>query len=107
MYGGYRSFLEIELADSVATKTAYEASFNELFNIYIYKVADQREIDGKKKLTREEIRGAAMSESDKLRELRQHIMTQDAIVTRVTGLLAAYKACYDAVSRIVTLRNLV
>ena len=64
-------------------------------------------INGKKKLTREEIRGAAMSESDKLRELRQHIMTQDAIVTRVTGLLAAYKACYDAVSRIVTLRNLV
>ena len=106
MYGGYRSYLEVELADSVAIKTAFESHFNELYNIYIYQVAEQRETDGKKKLTREEIRGAAMTNNDQLRELRTKIMGQEAIVTRVGGLLAAYKACYDAVSRVVTVRNL-
>ena len=47
-----------------------------------------------------------MTNNEQLRELRTKIMSQEAIVIRVGGLLAAYKACYDAVSRVVTLRNL-
>ena len=38
--------------------------------------------------------------------MRKEIIEQEAIHTKVAGLLNAYKAAYDAVSRVVTLRSL-
>ena len=46
-----------------------------------------------------------MSTYEQLRELKREIIEQDAVYTKVSGLLSAYKAAYDAVSRIVTLRT--
>lgn len=55
MFGGYKAYLENQLADVTATKTALEAAFNERYSTAIYKLADEREEEGKKKLTREEV----------------------------------------------------
>ena len=41
-----------------------------------------------------------------LKQLKQELIEQEAIHTKVAGLLNAYKAAYDSVSRIVTLRSL-
>ena len=106
MFGGYKAYLENQLAEITATKTAIEASFNDNYSAAIYKLADEREAEGKKKLTREEVRGAAFSVYPALPELRKEIMAHEAIYIRITGLLAAYKAAYDSVSRVITIRNL-
>jgi hypothetical protein len=106
MYGGYKAYLETELSGVTATKTALEAAFNEKYSTAIYTLAEDREQQGKKRLTREEVRGAAFSIYPGLIELRKQIIDQEAIYIRVSGLLNAYKSAYDAVSRIVTLRNL-
>ena len=104
-YGGYKAYLETQVAEVSSKKNALEAAFDEGYATAIFKLAEERESEGKKKLTREEVRGAAMSTYAQLRELKREIIEQDAVYTRVTGLLSAYKAAYDAVSRIVTLRT--
>ena len=104
-YGGYKAYLETQVAEVSSKKNALEAAFDEGYATAIFKLADERESEGKKKLTREEVRGAAMSTYEQLRELKREIIEQDAVYTRVVGLLSAYKAAYDAVSRIVTLRT--
>ena len=104
-YGGYKAYLETQVAEVSSKKNALEAAFDEGYATAIFKLAEEREAEGKKKLTREEVRGAAMSTYAQLRELKREIIEQDAIHTRVVGLLSAYKAAYDAVSRIVTLRT--
>ena len=106
MFGGYRAYLESQLADITAKKGAIEAAFDEGYASAIYKLAEERENEGKKKLTREEVRGAALIRYDSLRELRREVIEQEAVHTKVSGLLNAYKAAYDAVSRVVTLRTL-
>ena len=107
MFGGYRAYLEYQLADVTAKKSALEAAFDEGYATAIYRLADERENAGKKKLTREEVRGAALDKYDSLRELRRELIEQEAIHTKLAGLLNTYKAAYDAVSRVVTLRALV
>ena len=104
-YGGYKAYLETQVAEVSSKKNALEAAFDEGYATAIFKLAEERESEGKKKLTREEVRGAAMSTYAQLRELKREIIEQDAVYTRVVGLLSAYKAAYDAVSRIVTLRT--
>ena len=106
MFGGYRAYLEHQLADVTAKKSAMEAAFEEGYATAIYRLAEERELEGKKKLTREEVRGAALTRYDNLRELRREVIEQEAVHTKVAGLLNAYKAAYDAVSRVVTLRTL-
>ena len=104
-YGGYKAYLETQLADVSSKKNALEAAFDEGFATAIFRLAEEREEEGKKKLTREEVRGAAMSKYEQLRELRREVIEQEIVHTRISGLLSAYKAAYDAVSRIVTLRT--
>ena len=104
-YGGYKAYLEMQVSEVSSKKNALEAAFDEGYATAIFKLAEERESEGKKKLTREEVRGAAMSTYAQLRELKREIIEQDAVYTRVVGLLSAYKAAYDAVSRIVTLRT--
>ena len=104
-YGGYKAYLETQLADVSSKKNAIEAAFDEGYATAIFRLAEEREEEGKKKLTREEVRGAAMSKFEQLRELRREVIEQEIVHTRVAGLLSAYKAAYDAVSRIVTLRT--
>ncbi len=106
MYGGYRAYLEIELSSVQSKLKVLEGAFTEEYNIFIYTLATKREAEGLKKLTREEIRGATMTESSALKQLRKQILEEESIATRLGGLLNAYKAAYDAVSRVVTLRNL-
>ena len=106
MFGGYRAYLEYELSDITSKKSALEAAFDEAYSTAIYRLADERENEGRKKLTRDEVRGAAFDKYNSLKVMRKEIIEQEAIHTKVAGLLNAYKAAYDAVSRVVTLRSL-
>ena len=90
-YGGYKAYLETQVAEVSSKKNALEAAFDEGYATAIFKLAEEREEEGKKKLTREEVRGAAMSTYAQLRELKREIIEQDAVYTRVVGLLSAYK----------------
>ena len=105
MFGGYRAYLESQLADITAKKGAIEAAFDEGYATAVYKIASTRESEGQKKLTREEIRGAVLDTYSSLKELRREVIEQDTVYKKVAGLLNAYKAAYDAVSRIVALRT--
>ena len=104
-YGGYKAYLEAQVADCEAKRKALEAAFDEGDATAIFRIAEEREDGGQKKLTREEVRGAALSKYPSLKELRQEIIEQSALHQKMGGLLNAYKSAYDAVSRIVTLRT--
>ena len=103
-YGGYKAFLESQIADAQAKKNALTAAFDEGFATAVFRIADERETAGQKKLTRDEIRGAVMDKYEQLKELKREIIEQEAIETRINGLLNTYTTAYNTVSRVVTLR---
>ena len=105
VYGGYKAHLERELADISSKKNAYEAAFEEAYSAAIFKLADERETIGKKKLTREEVRGAAFGTYDELKEMRKTVIEYETIHTRIEGLLKSYTSGFQTVSRIVALRT--
>lgn len=105
LYGGYKAFLENKLADVDSAKSATKAAFEEGFATAVYRITETRESEGKKKLTREEVRGAALSSYPQLRELSRETIELDAEYTKLSGLLSAYTSAYHTVSRIVSLRT--
>ena len=105
VYGGYKAYLESQVADEEAKKTALESYFDEGCAKASFRVNNDREEDGKKKLTREEVRGAVLDGFEELWELRQAVIEQEAIYIKVKGLLTAYSSAFNAVSRVVALRT--
>ncbi len=105
LYGGYKAYLESQLADIDSAKSALKAAFEEGFATAVYKISEDREAEGKKKFTRDEIRGAATSLYPQLRELSREIIEQEALHTKISGLLNAYSSAYHTVSRIISLRT--
>lgn len=104
VYGGYKAFLESQVADAQAKKNALNAAFDEGFATAVYRIAHEREEEGKKKLTRDEIRGAVMDTYESLKELKRDIIEQEAVETRIIGVMNTYTTAYNTVSRVVTLR---
>ena len=104
VYGGYKAYLETRIADVKAKKSALSAAFDEGYATALSRIADERETEGKKKLTRDEIRGVALDNYSQLKELRQEIIEQEALEIQVEGLLNTYTTAYNTVSRVVTLR---
>ncbi len=105
VYGGYKAYLECQVADVEAKKTALESYFDEGYAKASYRVNSGREDEGKKKLTREEVRGAVLEEFPELWELKQSVIEQEVLHTKVKGLLTAYTSAFNAVSRVVALRT--
>ena len=105
LYGGYKAYLESRLADVDSVKSATKAAFEEGYATAVYRITEDRETEGRKKLTREEVRGAALSAYPQLRELSREIIEQEAEYTKLSGLLNAYTSAYHTVSRIVSLRT--
>ena len=104
LYGGYKAYLESRVADIEATKNALKAAFDEGYATAGYKMAEDRESEGKKKLTRDEVRGAALANYPQLRELSREIIEYEATYVKMSGVLSAYTSAYHTVSRIVALR---
>ena len=105
VYGGYKSYLEAQVADEEAKKTALESYFDEGYAKAGYRINNDREEEGKKKLTREEVRGAVLDGFEELWELRQAVIEQEAVYIKIKGLLTAYSSAFNAVSRVVALRT--
>jgi len=104
VYGGYKAYLETRIADVKAKKTALSAAFDEGYATALSRIVEEREEAGKKKLTRDEIRGVALDNYSQLKELRQEVIEQEALEIQVDGLLNTYTTAYNTVSRVVTLR---
>ena len=104
VYGGYKAYLETRVADVKAKRSALSAAFDEGYATALSRIAEERELEGKKKLTRDEIRGVALDNYSQLKELRQEIIEQEALEIQVDGLLNTYTTAYNTVSRVVTLR---
>ena len=105
VYGGYKAYLECQVADVEAKKMALESYFDEGYSKAIYRVNDEREVEGRKKLTKEEVRGAVLDRYTELWDLRQTLIEYETIYTKVKGLLIAYTSAFNAVSRVVALRT--
>ena len=104
VYGGYKAYLETRVADVKAKKSALSAAFDEGYATALSRIAEEREVEGKKKLTRDEIRGVALDNYSQLKELRQEIIEQEALEIQVDGLLNTNTTAYNTVSSVVTLR---
>ena len=104
LYGGYKAYLESQLADCDAKRSALEAAFDEGLATAMYKLNSEREAISRKP-TKDEVRGEALDTYPQLRELRREVIEQDSLHKKLSGLLNTYKAAYDAVSRVVALRT--
>ena len=104
MYGGYKAYLESQVADCEAKCGALTAAFDEGFVTALHRLNEERP-SGVRKPTKDEIRGEIMDRYDQLRELRREVIEQEALRKNMIGLLNTYKAAYDAVSRVVALRT--
>ena len=104
LYGGYKAYLESQLADCDAKRSALEAAFDEGLATAMYKLNSERETTSRKP-TKDEVRGEALAKYSQLRELRREVIEQDSFHKKHSGLLNTYKAAYDAVSRVVALRT--
>tara|TARA_R100000656_G_scaffold119922_1_gene93984 strand:+ start:369 stop:866 length:498 start_codon:yes stop_codon:yes gene_type:complete len=105
IYGGYNAFLQTKVSDIEATLGALEASFNEGYSKASYRLSSEHEQAGKKKSTKDELKGEIMERYDALVQLRRDIIEQTAELQRLRGLLDTYKEAYGTVSRVVTLRT--
>ena len=104
VYGGYKAYLETRIADVKAKRTALSAAFDEGYATAVSRIAEEREEAGKKKFTRDEIRGVVLDNYSQLKELRQEIIEQEALEIQAEGLLNTYTTAYNTVSRVITLR---
>ena len=105
MYGGYKAYLETKVADIEASVGAYDAAFTEGYNTALYNITKEYEEEGKKKPTREELRGEILSKFKSLKEQRQDLINLQAQLKKITGLLNTYTTAYNTVSRVVALRT--
>ena len=104
MYGGYKAYLESQVADCEAKCGALNAAFDEGFSTALHRLNEERP-SGVRKPTKDELHGEIMSRYDQLRELKREIIDQETLRKNMIGLLNTYKAAYDAVSRVVALRT--
>ena len=105
MYGGYKAYLDTKVADIEASVGAYDAAFTEGYNTALYNIIKEYEKEGKKKPTREELRGEILSKFKSLKEQRQALINLQAQLKKITGLLNTYTTAYNTVSRVVALRT--
>ena len=105
MYGGYKGYLETKVSDIEATVGALDAAFNEGYSSALFKVAQGYDDSGKKKPTREELRGEILTKFESLSELRKDLIEHQALLKKSSGLLNTYTTAYNTVSRIVALRT--
>jgi len=100
VYGGYRAYLEAELAYIDSKRGMLESTFEEGLNRMIYVLQSQKD----KKATKEFLRGEALATNPQLKKVRQDLIETEAIYARVKGLRDAYKASWETVSRVVAIR---
>ena len=57
------------------------------------------------KLNKDAVRGQALATNPGLKKIRQELIEIEGLYSRIMGIRNAYKALYDAVSRVVALRS--
>jgi len=106
MYGGYTSYLEVEVAESESKLSALQAAYDDGTAKAMNRIAKAREEEGKKKPTRDELKGEVLDSYNQLQEIRRDIIEEEVYVIRIRGVLKAYDKIYAAVSRVVGLRTM-
>jgi len=99
-FGQIRAYLEAQVSYHNSKCSILESVFEESMNKALFELSSKYT----KKPTKEIMRGEAVQSNPHLKKLRQELIEEDALYRRVIGLRDAYKAAYDAVSRIVALR---
>ena len=104
-YGAGKAYLEAELSNIESKKALIEDIYNDAFATTSYEIVGKREKEGLKKLTREELKGAVLSVSAHLVELKEQLREGKARQILVEGELKSYSSLYNAISRVITLRT--
>ena len=105
MYGGYKAYIETELADQEAIVGALEASFVEDYSIAHFKVGREYTELSMRKPTKEELRGEILTKFPDILAAKQKIIDEKVKLEKVSGLLNTYTTAYNTVSRVVALRT--
>lgn len=100
VYGGYRAYLENQLAYVDSKKGLLESTFEEGLSRMFYVLQGQKE----RKVIKEVLRGEALATNPRLKKVRQDLIEVEALYARIKGLKEAYRAAFDTVSRIIAVR---
>lgn len=105
MYGGYKAYIETELADQEAVVGALEASFVEDYATAHFNIAKEYEELPIRKPTKEELRGEILTRFPDILATKQRIIDEQIVLKKISGLLNTYTTAYNTVSRVVALRT--
>ena len=105
MYSGFKAYLERELSKRESERNALEAAFEEGYSKAMFTLYKEREVEGKKKPVKEEIRGEIFIKYPGLENRRKEIIEKEISVRELGGLLSTYTTAYNTISRIVALRT--
>ena len=101
VYGGYKSYLETQLAIVESKKGIIKSNFEELLAKELYQLSTQYT----KRPTKEFLRGEALTKNKDLNDLRNELTKIESLYYRVAGLKDSYATAFFTVSRIITLRE--
>lgn len=104
IFGGYRAYLEAQLAYIESRRGILEAGVEEGTRKMLYQL--EQEYQDKKKPNKEALHGEAVANNPSLKDLKKQYIEETAISVIIRGKLQAVKAAYDAASRVVALRSL-
>ena len=100
LYGGYRAYLEAQLAHLESKRQVLDSSFEEGMSRSMFLLSQGRE----KKPLKEALHGEAIANNSLLRKTKQDLIELNGLHARVLGMRDAYKSLWDTVSRIMSLR---
>ena len=100
-YGGYKSYVEGQLAYAESRRGVIESTFEEGLAKALFEVQQKYE----KKPIKEALRGECLQTYPELKVARMELIEVEALCSRLRGMREAYKSAFDTVSRIVALRT--
>lgn len=100
LFGGYRAYLEAQLAYLESKRQVLDSSFEEGMSKSMFLLSQGRE----KKPLKEALHGEAIASNSLLRKTKQDLIELNGLHARVLGMRDAYKSLWDTVSRIMSLR---
>ena len=104
-YGAGKAYLEAELSNIESKKALIEDIYNDAFATTSYEIVGKREKEGLKKLTREELKGAVLSESEDLKKYKEQMREAIGRYLVIEGELKSYSSLYNAISRVISARS--
>lgn len=105
LFGGWRSYLEAQVADAEARKSVLESGVEEGLARQIAMLARGYREREERVPNQQALRGEAFAVHPQLKKAREELIEAEALYIKLLGLKNQYKSYYETISRVIALRT--